>query len=256
MPLLLAAPPAYDPAPWYVQWLWEVLTALPAGLSLLLLVLLVMGYLLRDKLKTSAEYVFDMLTDRLKRSSKEPISAKELGRKATKTIVLEQTAERLRLEIDCDHVSVYGCQNGEYLRSGDGIDKFVMQAEASRPGDPRYIDVERIVFASDIPRTVLALESQAYLLLWRNRCDDWKVDKMMTERDYKSSVAVFLRRPVKKPGGGMEEGIIGMYVLSWRRTELYRSDQTGFKHPENKRLIDEEFQQMLADYARELSYTM
>ena len=253
MLLLAATPLTYDAAPWYVRWL----ESLPGWLLLTGLVVAGVLWLLKKPIEGFAAKLFDMLTERLKRSSKEPASATDLARKARKAIIIEQTAERLRVETECDHVSVYGCQNGEYLRSGDGIDKFVMQAEASRPGDPRYMDTERIVFANDIPRTVQALAIEPYLLLWRGRCDDWKVDKMMTERDYVSSIVVFLRRPLKLEG--KEEGVIGMYVLSWRRCEVYRPDQAQTlpkTHTGPTRLLDEEMERMLADYAREFSFSM
>jgi hypothetical protein len=244
---------AYEPAPWYLRemqgWpLWIVMSVATFA---------ALGWLLKKPLENFVSGLFDLLTERIKRSSKEPASSADLLRKARKAIILEQVAERLRLEIRCDHVSVYGCQNGEYLRSGEGIDKFVMQAEASRPGDPRYMDTERIVFASDIPRTIMALEAQPYLLLWAARCDDWKVNKMMSERNYSSSIAVFLRRPLATDAKTL--GVIGMYVLSWRETEVYRPDQAGTlprSHNGPTRLIDADLEQQLLGYAQELSYTM
>lgn len=250
---LQTIPPKYAPAPWYLRWLETMPGYVVVGVAILVFVV----WLLETPIKNAAAKVMDAVVERIKHSSKEPASSADLTRKAQKAIILEQAAERLRLELNCDHVSVYGCQNGEYLRSGEGIDKFVMQAEASQPGDPRYMDMERVVFASDLPRLVLALESQHYLLLWRGRCDDWKVNKMMSERDYTSSVAVFLRRPLKP--GGAETGVIGMYVVSWRKCEIYRPDQADHLPASHKgpvRLIDSDFEQLLLTYARELSYSM
>lgn|GEM_PF-7009222 len=251
--LLQTAPSKYAPAPWFLRWA----ESLPLHVILALAVLAVLAWLLKEPFQFLLTKLIESFVERIKRSSKEPASAADLTRKAQKAIILEQAAERLRLELDCDHVSVYGCQNGEYLRSGEGIDKFVMQAEASQPGDPRYMDVERMVFASDIPRLVLALESQHYLLLWRGRCDDWKVNKMMSERDYTSSVAVFLRRPLKS--NGAETGVIGMFVVSWRKCEVYRPDQASSlpaSHHGPTRAIDAPLEQLLLTYARELSYSM
>lgn len=230
---------------------------MPVGVTISVGILLLVGWLLKEPFQKFVAGLFDQLTERIKRSSKEPASAADLARKARKAVVLEQTAERLRVELACDHVSVYGCQNGEYLRSGEGIDKFVMQAEASRPGDPRYIDTERIIYANDLPRLVLALEQEPYLLLWAGQCDDWKVNKMMAERDYTSAIAVFVRRPVKP--NASELGIIGMYVVSWRECEVYRPDQASSlpkTHEGPTRLLDERLSQQLQAYASEFSYTM
>ncbi|RFP63330.1 hypothetical protein D0N36_20005, partial [Hymenobacter lapidiphilus] len=149
------------------------------------------------------------LLKRQQEARKQPST--HLAANSRKAVVLEQTAERMRVEAGCDHVSIYAVQNGEYLRTGDSVEKFVMQAEASRTGDPRYMDTERVIYAQDIPRLVLVLVQQAYALLWRGRCDDWKANKLMAERGYQSALAVFVRRP---------GGVIGLYVLSWREMEL------------------------------------
>ena len=254
MPLPAASPPlAYDPAPWYVRWL----ETMPVSVVIVLGILACFAWLLKKPVEEFAATLFDQLTDRLKRSSKQPASPTDLARKARKAVVLEQAAERLRLELNCDHVEVYGCQNGEYLRSGEGVDKFAMQAEAPRPGDPRYMDVERMLFASDLPRLILALENQAYLLLWQGRCDDWKANKLMAERDYNSTMAIFLRRPLKP--GQPETGVIGLLLVSWRETELFRDDQSGClprTHAGPVRQIDAELEQRLLTYAREFSYSM
>jgi hypothetical protein len=255
--LLQTQSTAFEPAPWYMKYtvgmpLWVVLVC---GVVVLLLVLL--AWLLKRPVETFAAQLFDQFTERLKRSSKEPASAADMARKAKKAVVLEQAAERLRLRIVCDHVSVYGCQNGEYLRSGEGIDKFVMQAEATEGDHGRYMDVERVVFAQDIPRTVLALEAQPYLLLWAARCDDWKVNKLMKERGYASSIAVFIRRPLKP--GSAEMGIIGMCVLSWHLCEIYRPDQANAlpkDHTGPVRLLDGQMEQLLQDFAQEFSFSM
>ncbi|MGI4862755.1 MAG: hypothetical protein ACRYFZ_02455 [Janthinobacterium lividum] len=251
--LTLPVATAYDPAPWYVRWL-EVM---PVSVVIVLGILAFFGWLLKEPFQKFASGLFEQFADRLKRSSKEPASGIDLARKARKAIILEQAAEALRVRIRCDHVSVYGCQNGEYLRSGEGIDKFVMQAEAVEIGLPRYMDTERVVFAQDIPRTIMALEAQDYLLLWSERCDDWKVNKMMQERGYDSSIAVFVRRPIK--AGSVELGIIGMYVLSWRDCEIYRPDQASTlpaQHQGPTRLLDTEMEHLLQEYANTFSYTM
>ena len=252
--LLLATPAAtYDPAPWYVRWL----ETMPVSVVVVLGILAFFAWLLKKPVEEFAAKLFDQLADRIKRTSKEPASGADLARKARKAVILEQAAERLRLKIDCDHVSVYGCQNGEYLRSGEGIDKFVMQAEAVDDGLPRYMDTERMVFAQDIPRTIMALEAQPYLLLWAERCDDWKVNKMMKERGYDSSIAVFVRRPIRERPSEM--GIIGMYVLSWRDCEVYRPDQASSlpaSHKGPTRLLDKDMELLLQEYANEFSYSM
>jgi hypothetical protein len=230
---------------------------MPVSVVIICGILAFFGWLLKEPFQKFAQGLFDQLAERIKRTSKEPASGADLARKARKAVILEQAAERLRLKIDCDHVSVYGCQNGEYLRSGEGIDKFVMQAEAVDEGLPRYMDTERIVFAQDIPRTIMALEAQAFLLLWAERCDDWKVNKMMKERGYDSSIAVFVRRPIRdKPG---EMGIIGMYVVSWRDCEVYRPDQASSlpaSHKGPTRLLDKDMEALLQEYANEFSYSM
>ena len=251
--LLQTLPAKYAPAPWFLRWAESLPVHVVVGLAILALV----AWLLKEPFQKLAIYAGELLIDRIKRSSKEPASAEDLKRKANKAMVLEQAAERLRLELNCDHVEVYGCQNGEYLRSGEGVDKFVMQAEAPKPGDPRYMDVERMLFASDLPRLILALESQPYLLLWQARCDDWKANKLMAERDYNSTLAVFLRRPLKP--GQPETGIIGLVLVSWRETELFRPDQSGClpqSHHGPVRQIDAPLEQLLLGYAREFSYSM
>lgn len=253
--LLLAtpAPITYDSAPFWGRYL----ETMPGWILVSGLVVAGVLWLLKKPIEEFAAKLFDQFAERVKRTSKEPASGADLVRKARKAIILEQAAERLRLMIDCDHVSVYGCQNGEYLRSGEGIDKFVMQAEAVDEGLPRYMDTERVVFAQDIPRTITALELQPYLLLWAARCDDWKVNKMMKERGYDSSIAVFVRRPIRdKPG---EMGIIGMYVVSWRDCEVYRPDQASSlpaSHQGPTRLLDRDMEQLLQEYANEFSYSM
>jgi hypothetical protein len=253
--LLLATPVTYEPAPFWGRYL----ETMPGWLLLTGGVVALVLWLLKKPIEEFAAKLGEQLVDRVKRTSKEPASGADLVRKARKAIILEQAAERLRLMADCDHVSVYGCQNGEYLRSGEGIDKFVMQAEAVDEGLPRYMDTERIVFAQDIPRTITALELQPYLLLWAARCDDWKVNKMMKERGYDSSIAVFVRRPIKNNKGETELGIIGMYVVSWRDCEVYRPDQANSlpkNHKGPTRLLDKEMEQLLQDYANQFSYSM
>ena len=255
--LVLAATPAaatvYAPTPWFVRWL----ETMPVSVVIILGILAFFGWLLKKPVEEFATKLFEQFAERIKRSSKEPASGADLVRKARKAIILEQAAEALRVRIACDHVSVYGCQNGEYLRSGEGIDKFVMQAEAVDVGLPRYMDTERIVFAQDIPRTITALEIQPYLLLWATRCDDWKVNKMMDERGYDSSIAVFIRRPIK--ANANELGIIGLFVLSWRDCEVYRPDQADAlpkTHTGPTRLLDREMEGLLHEYANTFSYTM
>lgn len=253
MLLLQTLPAKYAPAPWYFRWA----ESLPVHVLVGLAILFVLGWLLKEPFQKLFLFGGELLIERIKRSSKEPASAEDLKRKANKAVVLEQAAERLRLELNCDHVEVYGCQNGEYLRSGEGVDKFVMQAEAPKPGDPRYMDIERMLFATDLPRLILALESQPYLLLWQGKHDDWKVNKLMAERDYNSTLAVFLRRPLKP--GQSETGIIGLVLVSWRETELYRPDQSGClpsTHHGPVRQIDAPLEQLLLGYAREFSYSM
>lgn len=262
MSLLALLPPteAYEPAPWYVRWL----ETMPAGLAIGLLFVALVAWLLKKPVEGLVAKLFDQFTERIKRSSKEPASAMELARKARKAIILEQKTEALRIEMECDHVSVYGCQNGVYLRSGEGIDKFVMLAEAGRPGDPRYMDTERIVFAQDIPRTLLALESAPYLLLWSEHSDDWKVNKIMRERDYTSSLALLIFRPIKHPNGEMKPGVIGLVVMSWRTHLLYRPDQArslprdppppGKPHP--ARLITADTEALMKSYAADYGYSM
>jgi hypothetical protein len=253
--MLLTATPAiaYDPAPFWGRYL----ETMPGWLLLTAAVVAGVLWLLKKPIEEFVTKQLEQFAERIKRSSKEPASGPDLARKARKAVILEQTAEQMRLKIDCDHVSVYGCQNGEYLRSGEGIDKFVMQAEAVDDGLLRYMDVERVVFAQDIPRTVLALEKLPYLLLWAERCDDWKVNKMMKERGYDSSIAVFVRRPLK--AGSEEMGVIGMYVLSWRDCELYRPDQASSlpkSHTGPVRLITTDMEELLQEYANKFSYSM
>jgi len=257
--LLLALPalPAadFEPAPWYVRYAQQM----PAGVLLGAAGLAALLWLLKKPAEAFVTALFDQLVERIKRSSKEPVSPAELARKARKAVLLEQTAERLRLEIRCDHVEVYGCQNGEYLRSGEGVDKFVIQAEAARPGDPRYMDTERLIFAQDLPRAVaaLSLPGTTYLLLWAEHCDDWKANKLMRERDYTSSIAVFLRRPVKAGSG--DTGVIGLCVLSWRATLVYRPDQADAlpkSHAGPTRLLEADMDRLVAAYAAEFSYGM
>jgi hypothetical protein len=251
--LLQTLPAKYAPAPWFFRWAENLPLHVVVGLA----VVFGVAWLVKEPLQAFITKVLDGFVERIKRSSKEPASAEDLKRKAQKAVVLEQAAERLRIELNCDHVEVYGCQNGEYLRSGEGVDKFVMQAEAPKPGDPRYMDMERMLFASDLPRLILALESQPYLLLWQNRCDDWKANKLMVERNYNSTLAVFLRRPLKP--GAAETGIIGLVLVSWRDTELFRPDQSGClpaSHHGPIRQIDTELEQHLLSYAREFSYSM
>lgn len=136
-------PTTYDAAPWWVRWL----ETMPVSVLIVCGILAFFGWLLKEPFQKFASSLFDQFAERVKRTSKEPASGADLARKARKAVILEQAAERLRLRIDCDHVSVYRCQNGEYLRSGEGIDKFVMQAEAVDEGLPRYMDTDRIVFA-------------------------------------------------------------------------------------------------------------
>lgn len=251
--LLQTLPAKYAPAPWFLRWA----ESLPVHVVVGLAIVAALAWLLKEPFQKLVVFGGEQLIERIKRSSKEPASAEDLKRKAQKAVVLEQAAERLRIELNCDHVEVYGCQNGEYLRSGEGVDKFVMQAEAPKPGDPRYMDVERMLFASDLPRLILALESQPYLLLWQNRCDDWKANKLMVERAYISTLAVFLRRPLK--AGTAETGIIGLVLVSWRDTELFRPDQSGClpaNHHGPIRQIDTDLEQHLLSYAREFSYSM
>lgn len=253
--MFLLANPTYEPAPWYIAWL----ETMPASVLIILGILAFFAWLLKDPFKAWVADLFALLTESSKRSSKTPASGADLARKAQKAIVLEQAAERLRLAVECDHVSVYGIQNGEYLRSGEGIDKFVMQAEAVDDGLPRYMDTERLVFANDIPRTVLALENQPHLLLWAKHCDDWKVNKLMQERGYDSCVAVFVRRPIRNPKpDGPKEGVIGLFVVSWRDCLLYRPDQEAHlpKGHAHTRLIDAALERLLAEYADTFSYTM
>ena len=253
MSALFLTPTTYEPAPWYVAWL----QTMPVSVVIILGILAFFGWLLQKPVQEFASKLFDQLADRLKRTSKEPASAADLARKAKKAIILEQYAEGLRLRIACDHVEVYGCQNGEYLRSGEGIDKFVMQSEAVEPGLPRYMDTERILFAQDIPRTIMALEAQPYLLLWNQHCDDWKANKLLQERGYDSTIAVFVRRPIKP--GSAEMGVIGVYLLSWFDCLVYRHDQAG-SLPKNRegptRLLDTEMEGLLQEYANTFSYTM
>ncbi|MBX0290950.1 hypothetical protein K3G63_10900 [Hymenobacter sp. HSC-4F20] len=198
----------------------------------------------KEPVKNFLQSYLDSILKRQQEARKQP--SVHLVPNSRKAIILEQTAERLRLESGCDHVSLYAVQNGEYLRTGDSVEKFVMQAEAARPGDARYMDTERILFAQDVPRLILVLEQQAYALLWHNRCDDWKSNKIMAERDYQSAIAVFVRRP---------GGVIGLYVLNWRETELVRPDQTPDPQVPT-RPLDAALEQLLKEYASEFSYLM
>lgn len=250
---LLLIATAYDPAPWYVRWA----ETMPAWVLLTFGLLVGFGWLLKKPIEEAASKLIEQFVERVKRTSKQPASGSDLVRKARKAIILEQAAEALRVRAGCDHVSVYGCQNGEYLRSGEGIDKFAMQAEAVELGLPRYMDTERIIFAQDIPRTITAMEMQPYLLLWADRCDDWKVNKMMQERKYQSAVAVFVRRPLRP--GAQELGVIGLFVISWRSCEVYRPDQADAlpkSHVGPTRLLDAALEELLQEYAKKFSYTM
>jgi hypothetical protein len=249
-------PAAYEPAPWYVQFVKDFLAMMPAGIAFFLICVFLLGYLLRDKWKELAESLYDGITARLRHSSKQPVSASELARKGKKKVLRDQAAERARLAFKCEHISVYGCQNGVYLRSGDGIDKFLLLSEAAKPGLPRHEDSgEVMLMADDIPYLTQALEGQPFLLLWANRCDDWKINKLMSERGYSSSIAVYISRPMK--AGVREQGVIGMFVLSWTDCEVYRQDQSTTlpqSHNGPVRLIDAALEELIQEYKHEFSY--
>lgn len=262
MPLssLLQAPatpaPTYEPAPWYVLFARDFFSMMPAGIAFFLIVLSALIWLLKDKLRELLASGVDFIVDRLKGSSKQPVSAAELARKGKKKVLRDQAAERARLAFKCEHISVYGCQNGVYLRSGDGIDKFLLLSEAAKPGLPRHEDSgEVMLMADDIPYLTQALEGQSFLLLWANRCDDWKINKLMNDRGYTSSIAVYISRPMK--AGAREQGVIGMFVLSWTDCEVYRQDQSGSlpqAHNGPFRLIDAELEELIQEYKHEFSY--
>lgn len=256
MALISIPTPTYEAAPWYIQFAKDFFSMMPAGIGITVIVLAALGYLLRDKLKELAEHLLDMIIGRLRGTSKQPISASELARKGKKKVILDQAAERARLDFRCEHISVYGCQNGVYLRSGEGIDKFLMLSEQARPGIQRHMDEgEQLLLASDVPYLTQALETQPYQLLWAGRCDDWKINKMMGERGYTSSIAAYISRP-SKPGSPQKD-VIGMYVLSWTDCEVYRADQASTlpaSHDGPTRLIDDEMSELLLSYASEFSW--
>ncbi|GAA4393642.1 hypothetical protein [Hymenobacter koreensis] len=225
--------------PTLIEWLQK----LPVWLGLGMLVLWMVFQLVREPLQKAASQFIEHLTRRLLQARKEP-NTQQLVNNSRKAILLEQTAERMRIELDCDHVSVYAVQNGEYLRTGDSVEKLVMIAEASRPGDPRYMEVERIIYAQSIPRLLMVAVMEPFVLLWQGKCDDWKMNQLMTERDYASCLAVCIRRP---------NGVIGMFKASWRDKEVYRADHAPHT---GDRLLDDEMRLMLHDFALELSYQM
>ena len=87
-----------------------------------------------------------MLTERLKCNSKELTSrvAVNLARKARRAVILEQAAEALRVRSGCEHVSIYGCQNKGYPRSGEAM-------ACLATWTPRV--------SSSLTRTIMALEA-------------------------------------------------------------------------------------------------
>lgn len=209
--------------------------------------------IIREPAKTFMQSLFDQLALRMKTPSKQP--ATELGGKARKGMMLDQITLRLRLDSGCDHVELYAIQNGEYLRTSEGIEKFFMVSEAPQPGDPYYMDTERILYASDIKALVAVLDTgQPYVLLWHSKCDDWKANKLMSDRDYNSSIYAFVRRGATKANPA---GVIGMFSLNWRRAEIYRPDQVPLPtHDGPVRLLDAELEQLVHEYALEFSYAM
>jgi len=57
--------------------------------------------------------------------------------------------------------------------------------------------------------------------------------------------------------GAREQGVIGMFVLSWTDTEVYRQDQASSlpqAHHGPVRLIDGEMEELIQEYKHEFSY--
>ena len=136
-------------------------------------------------------------------------------------------AEQMRLLTACDHVEVYGATNGEYLRSGDSIEKFIMVGESASRGEPRFIDCEGLIYSHNIPFLVNVVCHTDYALMWPEQCEDESFNRIMRERGYSTSLAVLITVTAPKHG----QYVLGMFVLNWKHIALSPvADQRDAEH--------------------------
>lgn len=135
---------------------------------------------------------------------------------SAKDVEINNYAEQIRLTTACDHVSVYGALNGEYFRSGDSIEKLLLQGEAAPVGEPRFMHTEeRLVYTNTMPYLIHKLCLTEYVLLWPGQCEDELANRNMRRRGYKSSLAMLITVPA--PTGYY---VLGLLSLSWRHITL------------------------------------
>lgn len=168
---------------------------------------------------------------------------------SAKTIELNRYAQYMLDKVCCDHVSIYAAANGEYLKSGDSIEKFIMQAEACAAGEPRYMDLQPLIYANGIPHLVSKLFVADYVLMWPNQCDDEKANQVMRQRGYSSSIAMLITVPA--PHGRY---VLGLAVLNWKQLILHPiKSQLPEPHSPFETYITLQMQQQITRFKLEAS---
>ncbi len=125
---------------------------------------------------------------------------------------------------DCDHVSVYAAMNGEYLKSGDSVEKMMMQSEGTHmdSGEARYIQSKhRLIFTVDIPDLMARLCRQPYVLNQQGVSADEYCNRMMRLRGYKTTMLFLITCPSRALGGTI---VLGMVELAWKGHVINPSD--------------------------------
>lgn len=194
-------------------------------------------------------YLFNRFTKRAEQKETKRRKMSDLQYLSAKTIELNRYAQFMLDTTGCDHVSVYAAANGQYLKSGDSIEKFIMQAEAAAPGEPRYMDVEPLIYANQLPHLISKIFIAEYVLLWPNQCDDEKCNKLMRQRGYSSSIAMLVTVPA--PHGRF---VLGMVVLNWKQLILHPiKSQLPEKHSPFETYVTLEMQQAITKFKLESS---
>lgn len=168
---------------------------------------------------------------------------------SAKTIELNRYAQFMLDKTGCDHVSIYAAANGEYLKSGDSIEKFILQAEACDRGEPRYMDSEPLVYANQVPYLISKMFIADYVLLWSNQCEDERCNRIMRQRGYSTSIVMLITVPA--PQGRF---VLGMAVLNWKQLILHPTkSQLPEQHSGFETYVTLEMQQAITRFKLEVS---
>jgi len=203
--------------------LWAFVKTMPPFLAFCAIVVWLLLYLFKSEAKAAAVQLVRWVIGLVKESTashKSLMTVQEHEAQAERQARLHQYTQHIADRLGCDHATVYGSKNGEYLKNQDSIEKLFMLSEAvpnAAPDAPRYMQIQREIYVSDIAGLWLAVCRNPYVVRQQGEALDAFTNLTMRQRRYRTIVCVLITSPL--PGGGRL--VLGLLSCAWKGFHLH-----------------------------------